>query len=88
MHNDNHSMPKSSHEEWIPKSWCSAAPTPEIAPPQAPIVHFQLCSPIRISVYRYALTVFGQGEWSKCYNETAFAKKKKGQTNRVERRRK
>lgn len=76
MHNDSHSTPKPSHEEWLPKSRCSTAPTSKIAPPQAPIMHFQLCSPIRISVYRYALTVFGQGRQSNCYNDIAFAKKR------------
>lgn len=40
-------------------------------------MHFQLCTSICISVYRYALTVFGQGEQSNCYNDIAFAKKKK-----------
>lgn len=86
MHNDSHSTPKPSHEEWLPKSRCSTAPTSKIAPPQAPIIHFQLWSPICITVYRYALTVFGQGGQSNCYNDIAFAKK--GQANRVERKRK
>lgn len=66
------------------------APTSKIAPPQSPIIHFQLCSSTRISVYRYALTVFGQGQWSNCCNDIAFAKKKRGGGRRtvLERKRK
>lgn len=83
MHNDSHSTPKPSHEEWMPKSHSSTATTSKTAPFQAPIMHFQLCSSICISVYRYALTVFGQGEQSNCYNDIAFEKKRKKKSRQI-----
>ena len=53
----------SSHEE------LQTAETPDLLkspPPEAAITHFQLC---RIGVYRFALTVFGQGGRSNCRND-------------------
>lgn len=53
----------------------TAAPASKTLPPQAPIMHFQLCSQTHISVYRYALMVFGQGGQSNCHNDIALTKK-------------